>query len=203
MSRITNVVIVSIIALGLTACETSPSKPNMPEASAYDARCKFRESEKLAPEWVCKDVYPGLPVVGRGSYQKSKMGEQFMRDQAALKAREALVAAEKAYIESAVKSFMAGTGVGDADSADVAASTVSKQLAYGDVTGSRVVDSVWGPDGTLYVLVGLDAERAASIAKKAIKSSMNNDKALWQQFLAGKEQDKMAADIANLKKEAQ
>jgi hypothetical protein len=54
----------------------------------------------------------------------------------------------------------------------------------------------------MYVLVGLDAASVAKLTEAAVKTSMNNDRALWQKFQAGKAQDEMAAAIAAQKVEA-
>jgi hypothetical protein len=54
----------------------------------------------------------------------------------------------------------------------------------------------------MYVLVGLDAASVEKLAESAIKTSMKNERALWQQFQAGKAQDELAADIAKQKLEA-
>jgi hypothetical protein len=51
-------------------------------------------------------------------------------------------------------------------------------------------------------LVGIDAGNSQKITEAAVKTSMNNDKALWQKFQAGKAQDELAADIAKQKVEA-
>jgi hypothetical protein len=61
--------------------------------------------------------------------------------------------------------------------------------------------SLQGPDGTMYVLVGLDAASVQKLTETAVKTSMNNDRALWQKFQAGKAQDELAADIAKQKLE--
>ena len=52
------------------------------------------------------------------------------------------------------------------------------------------------------VPLGLDVASVAKLTEAAVKTSMNNDRALWQKFQAGKAQDEMAADIAKQKVEA-
>jgi hypothetical protein len=49
----------------------------------------------------------------------------------------------------------------------------------------------------MYVLVGFDEKVAARKTEQVLKTSMNNDKALWQQFKAKQGQDELAAAIAN------
>jgi hypothetical protein len=50
----------------------------------------------------------------------------------------------------------------------------------------------------MYVLVGLDPKVAKEAAEKVLKTSMNNERALWQQFKAAKGQEEMAAEIAKM-----
>jgi hypothetical protein len=45
----------------------------------------------------------------------------------------------------------------------------------------------------------MDESVAASATQNALRTSMNNDRALWQQFKAQKGQDELAASIANMK----
>jgi hypothetical protein len=55
----------------------------------------------------------------------------------------------------------------------------------------------------MYVLVGLDPKVAKEAAEKVLKTSMNNERALWQQFKASKSQDELAAEIAKMKADGQ
>jgi hypothetical protein len=45
----------------------------------------------------------------------------------------------------------------------------------------------------------MDPSVAAIATENALKTSMSNDRALWQQFKAQKGQDELAAAIANMK----
>ena len=47
-------------------------------------------------------------------------------------------------------------------------------------------------------MVGLDADSITQVTEQALKTSMNNDRALWQKFQADKSFDEMASDIANM-----
>ncbi len=53
------------------------------------------------------------------------------------------------------------------------------------------------------MLVGLDEAAAQKVAETAIKTSMNNDQAAWQQFRAQKGQEELAAEISKQKVEAE
>ena len=55
------------------------------------------------------------------------------------------------------------------------------------------------PSGGMVVLVGLNADTMAQVAEQALKTSMANDKALWQKFQSEKSFDELAEEIAKLK----
>jgi hypothetical protein len=67
--------------------------------------------------------------------------------------------------------------------------------------GTKIFRSITAPDGTIFVLVGLDETALRKDTENAVKTSMNNDQAAWQQFKAQKGQDEMANDIAKQKVE--
>jgi hypothetical protein len=74
-----------------------------------------------------------------------------------------------------------------------------KLITSESLVGSRLFKSKTSPSGGMYVIVGLDSANVQKAAKDSLKTSMNNDAALWQQFKAKKSQDELAAEIANLK----
>jgi hypothetical protein len=80
--------------------------------------------------------------------------------------------------------------------------SVSKQITNETLVGTKVLKTRVGTNGKMYVLVGLDAASVSKLTEAAVKTSMNNDRALWQKFQAGKSQDEMAAAIAAQKVEA-
>ncbi len=64
--------------------------------------------------------------------------------------------------------------------------------------GSRVFRQTTGPDGTMYVLVGVDEGTAKRVVQQAVQTSMNNDRAQWQQFQGAKLQADLAAEVYKL-----
>ena len=200
MSKIINILLVYAIAFGLSACKNEPVK-EVEKKPLFDERCHFPDSEKLAPGWVCHEQVEGLPVSAMGSYHKTAAGSQFMTDQAVAAARVGIAAQAKIYVKAMVKAHLETTGVGTSETVDAAASSTTMQITDSTLEGSRIIKSVYGPDGTVYVLVGMDPAITTKMVEKSVSSSMGNDKALWQKFLAGKAQDEMAAEIAKQKLE--
>ncbi len=190
MNRILMGLTVGAIALGMTACGGNKA------VKTVVADCVFPSTEKAAPGWICDEPVPGLDVQAVGIAEKSAAGISFMKDLAAADARGRLAEQTKVRVSKMVKKYLGTTGVADSETVDAAASSTLKTVTSQDLVGSKVYKSRTGPNGRLFVLLGLDAAAAERIVAKAAKTSMKNDKALWQQFMAKKSFDEMAADIA-------
>ena len=67
--------------------------------------------------------------------------------------------------------------------------------------GTKIYKTRTSPNGALYVLLGMDATAMAEATQNALRTSMGNDAALWQQFKAQKAQDELAAAIAGTKQQ--
>lgn len=104
-------------------------------------KCVFPKSKKRAPDWVCNAHADGLAVAAVGSAAKSDAGLSFMEQMATADARTHLAQ----NLRSAGQKKMA-----DSDGA----STTS--VTNESLQNTKVMKSAYGPDGTLYVLVGLD-----------------------------------------------
>jgi hypothetical protein len=139
-------------------------------------------------------------VVGAvGSATKSDAGIAFMKQMAATEARVQLAQNMKVQVQNMIKQYAETTGAGTAETVDRVNTSVTKQITDQTLLGTKVLRSIVSPDGAVYVLVGLDEASAQKLTETAVKTSLNNDKAAWQQFKAQKGQDELAADIAKQK----
>jgi len=193
MSKITNMLLTSVIALGVAACSSAPAKVEKM------AECVFPGSDKEAPLWVCDAPVEGMTVGAVGSAAKSDAGIAFMKQMAATEARVQLAQNMKVQVQNMIKQYAETTGAASAETVDRVNTSVTKQITDQTLQGTRIFRSIVGPDGTMYVLVGLDEAGAQKLTETAVKTSMNNDQAAWQQFKAQKGQDELAAEIAKQK----
>lgn len=162
--------------------------------------CTFPDAPSIAaPGWVCDEPVPGIDVSAVGSAEKSGAGNDFMKQQASASARVQLAQNMKVQVTNMIKQYAETTGVGESETVDKVNTSVTKQITDETLMGSRIYKSRRSPNGTLYVLVGIDTKNFVAKTQDLLKTSMNNDKALWQQFKAQKGQDELAADIANLR----
>lgn len=177
----------------ITACSSTP--PAAPVAS-----CVYPDGSNIeAPTWVCNAPIEEAELSAVGFADKSAAGLNFMKQMAATAARVELAQTMKVELENMIKQYAETTGSGDSETVDMVNTSVTKQITKETLVGSRIFRQITMPQGGMAVAVGLDAETVGKIQEQAIKTSMNNDKALWQKFQADKAFDEMAADIAKLK----
>jgi hypothetical protein len=183
----------SVIALGVAACSAPPAKVEKV------AECVFPGSDKPAPLWVCDAPVEGMSVGAVGSAAKSDAGIAFMKQMAATDARVQLAQRVKVQVQNMIKQYAETTGAGSQETVDRVNTSVTKQITDQTLQGTKIFRSIVAPDGTMYVLVGLDEASEQKVTENAIKTSMSNDQAAWQQFKAQKGQDELAAEIAKQK----
>ena len=122
-----------------------------------------------------------------------------MKQMAATAARVELAQTMQVEVENMIKQYAETTGAGDAETVDRVNTSVTKQITKQTLVGSKIFRQMPTPTGGMVVLVGLDADTVNQLAEQAIKTSMNNEKALWQKFQAEKSFDELAAEIAKRK----
>jgi len=197
MSKITKVLLMSVVAMGLSACGSNPPAPK-----AVVADCVYPGTAEAAPGWICDEPVEGVDVSAVGVAEPTAAGNAFMKQMAATDARVQLAQRMKVQVQNMIKQYVETTGAGKDESVDRVNTSVSKQITNETLVGTKIFKSRVGPNGKMYVLLGIDPTSVQKIAEAAIKTSMNNEKALWQKYQAGKAQDELAADIAKQKVEA-
>ena len=186
---------VAVLALGTIAC--SSTKPDAQPV----ADCVFPNTSMAAPGWICDEPQPGLDIQAVGVAEPSKGGISFMKDMAATDGRGRLAEQFKVKVSKMVKKYLGNTGVGDSETIDAAAESAVKAVTSETLVGSKIYKSRTGPNGRLFVLVGLDANAAEMASKQAVSTSMKNDQANWQRFMSKKSFEEMEADIAKMQVE--
>lgn len=183
-------------AIALTGCMGSKPK----KVAEAPAECVWPDAPKVqAPLWICDAPVEGVAVSAVGSHDKSAAGPAFMKDQATAAARVRLAQQMKVHVTNMIKQYAETTGAAGSETVDKVNTSVSKLITMETISGSRVFRSLTSPTGAVYVLVGLDPKLAEQQTEAAVKTSMRNERALWQQFKAAKSQDELAAEISKLK----
>ncbi len=191
---------ITLLAAGLTVsafligCGSEPKKEVV-------ADCVFPDApDRAAPGWICDEPVPniGIDVYAVGSADKSAAGNDFMKQMAATSARVQLAQRMKVKVNNMIKQYVETTGAADTETVDKVLTSVTKQVTSETLAGSKIYKTRYSPKGNIYVLLGIDPTNVAKISEAALKSSMKNERALWQQFKAKNGQDELAADIAKL-----
>jgi LPP20 lipoprotein len=186
------------LAAVMSGCSSTGGK-EMGAAAPVLPDCHFPGTKEIAPGWVCDRPVPGWAVTAAGSAEKTGAGFAFQKQMAMTNARVQLAQQMKVHVANMVKQYAETSGSGDSETVDRVNTSVTKQITDETVAGSKPIDSVQGPDGILWILVGLDDKSVEDLTKAAIRTSMNNDHAVWQKLQADKAQDELANEIAKQK----
>jgi len=191
------------VAATLVACATPTKQPVKEAAKEVAPECAFPGTQLSAPLWVCDAPVDGMTVGAVGTATKSEAGLGFMKQMAMTDARVQLAQNMKVQVQNMIKQYAETTGAGSKETVDRVNTVVTKQITDQTLVGTKLFRSAQAPDGTLYVLVGLDEAAAEKLTESAVKTSMRNDRAAWQQFRAQKGQDELAGAIAKQKLDAE
>jgi len=162
--------------------------------------CVFPDAPDAgAPGWICDQPVEGIKVSAVGSAEKSGAGHDFMKQMAATSARVQIAQRMQVQVRNMIKQYAETTGAASSETVDKVNTSVTKQITKENLQGTKIYKTRVSPNGTLYVLVVMDENDVTRSAQEALRTSMNNDAALWQQFKAQKGQDELAADIANMR----
>ena len=163
------------------------------------ADCVFPDAPGIAaPGWVCDEPVAGVEVSAVGSAQKSGAGHDFMKQMASTSARVQLAQNMQVQVRNMIKQYTETTGAADSETVDKVMTSVTKQITNETLIGTKIYKTRTSPTGSLYVLVGMDEKSVQQATEKALKTSMKNERALWQQFKAQKSQDELAAEISKM-----
>jgi len=117
-------------------------------------KCLFPKSRKRAPDWVCNAQVDSLTVSAVGSFHKSGAGIAFIEQMAAADARVHLANKLRASMQKRIA---------QSDAAANNDNALINKITDEQLKGSRVLKSVYGPKGRLYVLMGFDEAGAQKL----------------------------------------
>ena len=192
--NISAIVLACAAAALLASCSSGDTK-------LEELDCVFPDAPtEAAPGWICDEPVDGIAVSAVGVAAKSAAGHSFMKNMATTDARVQLAQSMTVHVQNMVKQYAETTGAADTETVDKVNTSVTKQITDETLVGTKILKTRTSPNGALYILVGMDASLAATATENALRTSMKNDNAAWQQFRAAKGQDELASSIANMKK---
>lgn len=170
-----NIVVVCFVcAFFLVACGKSPVTDSYvaPELQG-------------APEWVISGgggYEGGLASVG--SSEIGAAGLSFARNNARAQGRDELARQMQIKVQNMVKNFVQEIGAGDGQTVDRVSSQVSRQVAQQTLSGSAEREMWVSPTRVIHVLMVIDPSIVKEHVRDSVRTSLNNEEALWQQFQA-------------------
>ena len=189
--------LVAVLAL-ITACSTNKEKETVVLEPLPD--CLFQNGQTIAPMWVCGSNIEGYTASAVGSWAKSAAGQGFMKQQAAAQARVELAQSIRIQVSNQIKQYAETTGVGATETVDQVVLSVTSNITDESLMGSRILRSINGPNGEIYVLVVIDEKNQVAASQAAINSSMNNEKALWQKIMSDKAHQEFSEELEEYRK---
>jgi hypothetical protein len=160
--------------------------------------CTYPDAPEVPAEnWICDGPAQGA-VTAVDSHLVGAAGSSFAKQMAMTKARVQLAQMMKVRVQNQIKIYAGTTGAASTETVDQVAQSTTNQITSETLVGTRIFKSKVSPAHTMYVLVGIDPENVQKVAEKAISTSMNNERALWQQFKAAKGHEELAAEIAKI-----
>lgn len=117
-------------------------------------KCLFPKSKKRAPAWICDAGADNLAMTAVGSFARSGAGTAFVEQMAAADARAKLANKLRLSVQKEVA---------EREGAELDDNALIGKITNEQLRGTRVLKSVYGPRGRLYVLMGFDEVEAQKL----------------------------------------
>ena len=191
LKKTTMLLSVAIMTL-ISGCSSNNPEPVQVNSSTINSAinnkvCKIPVNGKQvkAPQWVCSGGHIQGYITAVGSAPESNWGYAFQRNAALTQARAEIARQIRVKIKDMITNFMSETGNKKAGQAvDGNLEQVTKSISSAVLHDSKLIDTWYAPNNTLFVLVGvpINKNRIAATTKKVLRSSYKNQNALWQKF---------------------
>ena len=182
IKSISTTIFATLLALSITACNNiEPKVAESAQAAQQEAQFGCKQENVPAPKWTCMPISE-TSFQGVGIASKSAAGMGHMRRVALANGRSDLAQQIKSQVKDKIETYINTTGVGGSETVDSVTTSVSKQVANVNLEGSSGIDTWTAPSGALYILVAVDKKGVNKQIQNNIKTSFNNDNALYQEF---------------------
>jgi len=159
--------------------------------------CLF-STQKIAPSWICDEPYSDLALQAVGKFEQSFGGRNYMLDMAEIEARKHLTGQFRLEVAGRISLYV---GKSELSSKVIDALIVSanKHIDSESLAGAKVYLTETGPEGEVYVLVGLDRSTTKALIELVIVNSVQSEKDLWRVLKTQKLDTQLAIAIATIK----
>ena len=185
----------------LTGCSKQPENKTILNLN----KCILPSGTK-APNWVCTQELSNKEYSNANNYIFSvgiglSQPDPDMQIQEALaSARDKLSQRIQVKIKNMFKKFQSTTGLKNNGTLDRTTEFVSKQLSKATLDDNKII-TMWTDKKTknIYILLGLPKTEIKQNIYNSTKTSLNNNKALWQKFIASKAYKELEEQFKNYK----
>lgn len=183
--------ILMILSLFLVSCKNKEVKEEKRELTPIE-----NKTYKEYPNWVLQPNYEnGISAVGQAKVGAA--GLAFAKQEAMAVARGELARIIQVQVDDMFKSYVNTVGLAGQDGIEKVSTSISKQVASVSMSGSVQKDLWISKDNEIFILVGISYEDLKKETLNTIKTTLNNDQALWQEFKSQKAQQELEAAVNN------
>lgn len=201
--------IITAFAALLSACSATPPANQVADANGLDIysidTCYWQDGSAGAPSWSCNylaaDENFALFSVGKSS--TSKYDASLSRNKALADSQAELQRQLEAKVEKGFRAGSLSTGAfgSDNESLDTAVKQVLNNVLKGTLSNTRIIKQVPGPDGYTYVLAGISKQGLGDLVNRSVASSMGNQHAQYQMFIADRIQKEFDKEFEDYQKQ--
>lgn len=186
MRELSSVVLAAVVLGVFSGCGVSQGTASKNYQNVLDG----------APKWVINpQSEKGFNATG--SAKIGNAGLQFAITEAEALARDSMAREIQVKVSNMVKNFTQQTGVGGSELVDKVVSSVSKQVSKQELVGSYRKEMWISPNNEVWVLMSISDQNTIEV-KNAIKSSVNDSSAIYQQGEAKKAQEELTKEVEKL-----
>ena len=165
--------ILLILGTNLIACAEQETQQHSVVPVSVEP-CVFQNLQ-TAPAWVCDEPVSGLEIQAVGMAEKSAAGQNYMQDMARISALGLLAEKMKIKVDTSVSQYIDTLeGGARVEKVDTLATRAKNKITSKTLENIKNYNSLRGPEGRIYVLVGLDRISANALLEKVVKTSAKN-----------------------------
>ncbi|MHA1539140.1 MAG: hypothetical protein ACTSXQ_01525 [Alphaproteobacteria bacterium] len=164
--------------------------------------CAFSDSRRApAPLWVCDRPVDGLDLSAVGSAEESSAGFYVMKKRAAARAGTKLTQNFRSRLEDMLRQYVQKTDPTQAENIPAITRSVTEQIKDQKIARSRLYKTITGPEGDIYVLMGLNKYNFQKLARNTFERSMTHEPTLWRPLKKKLSFPELARNISQTKEE--
>jgi len=168
-----------MIMVTFTACSSGPA----PDEIDADEDLKCTKNGAPAPEWVCKNVVGEEMQTAVGSGDFSRIGENFMLNEATANGQNAMQKVVSDYIEDRLAGFSRQVGGKVAAMTDGIASSIAEEISLAKREDYKQIKLWRNPtDSSIEVLMAVQNKNINKDVRQKLLLALKKDDAVYKEY---------------------